>query len=342
MVRPPGIACAAPDGENRRTRQTAAPGEISGRSFKVRSVLIVALVVVIGAVSAALLISRQSADDLPSYAAAATPAPARRARVRGFGALASRPDGQRRQADIERRLQNMEAKLDAEATKRQHLAERVETLQDQVARADGRSAEAPSPNADPNLPAADASSSSGTDSPAAAPTVDPSLSPMERALAKAGVDPDTAAKIKQQADDLAMQELELRDQATREGWINTPQFRDQMEALQDQDTPIRDQIGDDAYDRYLFAMGQYNRVRVDDVMSGSPGAMAGLQPGDLILRYGDTRVFSPSDLVDATQSGTLGESIQLDVMRNGSRVQVEVRRGPLGLRINAAQDQPMN
>jgi C-terminal processing protease CtpA/Prc len=164
---------------------------------------------------------------------------------------------------------------------------------------------------------------------------------MERALAAAGLDAETAADIKYRQDDLTMNEMYLRDQATRENWMDSPRFREEMAKIDAQRTSMRDEIGDDdAYDRYLFALGQTNRVRVDDVLAESPAAGVGLQSGDMILRYGDTKLFAPRDLVDQTHRGELGEMVRLEVLRNGQRFEVEVPRGPLGLRVNAIQDVP--
>ena len=173
-----------------------------------------------------------------------------------------------------------------------------------------------------------------------ATAVDYSKSAMERALAAAGLDPGSAEDIKRRSDDLTMQEMELRDRATREQWLDTPRFTEEMAAIDAQKPSIRNEIGDEAYDRYLYAMGQPNRVRVDDVMLDSPAEQAGLQSGDMILSYGDARIFAPGELVAQTRTGTLGESVQLEVVRNGQQLQIDVPRGPLGLRIAATQDTP--
>jgi membrane-associated protease RseP (regulator of RpoE activity) len=165
-------------------------------------------------------------------------------------------------------------------------------------------------------------------------------SAMERALAAAGLDPATVADIKRRDDESAMAEINLRNRATREQWLDSPRFNAEMAAIEAQRTPLRDEIGDDAYDRYLFALGETNRVRVDDVLEQSPAAQAGLQTGDLIVRYGDARLFNPSELVNQTRSGTEGEAVQLEIIRDGQRLEVQVPRGPLGLRVAATQGNP--
>ncbi len=171
-------------------------------------------------------------------------------------------------------------------------------------------------------------------------TVDYSKSTMQRALEAAGLDEETAEGIKLHGDQLAMTEMYLRDQATREGWLDSQRFREEMEAIEEQRTSIRDDLGDDGYDRYLFALGHTNRVIVNDVMFDSVAEDVGLQTGDLIISYGETRVFAPDELSSQTRAGTAGDPITLEVVRNGKRFDVEVPRGPLGVRIGVAQDDP--
>jgi hypothetical protein len=248
----------------------------------------------------------------------------------------------RYRAGLERRLKVLEARIVVEADERRRLQEKLDDLSTRVV-----APSAPSAPIDP----VSASGSVPHDSPPPAaavvandapsgPPIDYSKSPMERALAAAGLDEETAADIKRRGDGLVMREMYLRDQATREQWLDTPRFAEEMAAIQAERTSIRDEIGDDAYDRYLFALGQPNRVRVDDVLVQSPAAQAGLQSGDMILRYGEARIFAPEDLVAQTRGGTAGETVRLEVIRNGARLQIEVPRGPLGLRTGATQDLP--
>src|SRR5262249_55474515 len=138
-------------------------------------------------------------------------------------------------------------------------------------------------------------------------------------------------------DTLSLSEIYLRDQAAREGWLDTPRFTAQMAEIEQQRTSIRDEIGDEAYDRYLAAVDQPNRVAVDEVLLDSPAAVAGLQAGDVVLRYGETRIFSPSELVTATREGTAGENVQLEIIRQGQQFEIDVPRGPLGVTIAASR-----
>ncbi len=236
------------------------------------------------------------------------------------------------QSALEQRLQLLEARVAEAAAERQRLQGQINALALQLAARESGADEALTD------PAPSRASSSAPETPA--PAVDYSKSDMERALTFAGLDATAAADIKRRGDELAMAEMHLRDQATREQWLDSPRFAAEMAAIEAQRTSVRDEVGDEAYDRYLFALGQPNRVRIDDVMAQSPAEQAGLQSGDMIVRYGETRIFTPDELVGETRTGTLGENVRLSVIRNGERLEVEVPRGPLGLRIGATQDQP--
>jgi C-terminal processing protease CtpA/Prc len=165
---------------------------------------------------------------------------------------------------------------------------------------------------------------------------------MERALIAGGLDPITAADVKRKGDELQMAQMNLRYQASHEGWLDSVRFQEEMAALEVQKVSVRDELSEEGYDRYLFSLGQTNRVRVDDVMFGSPAADAGLEVGDMILRYGDTRVFGPNELVAQTMAGQPGELVPLVVIRQGNLISVDVPRGPLGLHVNAAQSMPQS
>jgi S1-C subfamily serine protease len=159
-------------------------------------------------------------------------------------------------------------------------------------------------------------------------------------LTEVGLPPAAAADVKRRYDELAMDEISLRNLATREGWIDTPEFAAELDEIEADRLAIRDEIGDEAYDHYLFAMGQPNRVYVTDVITNSPAARAGLQTSDVIVRYGEARIFAPNDLVAETQVGSQGEPIRVDITRNGKPLQLEVPRGPLGVEIGVTQEPP--
>lgn len=141
-------------------------------------------------------------------------------------------------------------------------------------------------------------------------------------------------------DAIELDRLYLRDLAAREGWLETDRFREESEAIRDSRRAVRDEFGDEFYDWMLFSSEHPNRVRVTDVIGGSVASEAGLLPGDTVLRYGDERVFSPRELRRVTTGGEYGDEVTLEVLRDGQTVRVDVPRGPLGVRIEYATEEP--
>lgn len=299
-----------------------------------RSVLVGAVLLAIGGGAAAFLISSPSHDELSAGSVRSGDASPARA-----GHPGERTNSDPDRAELERRLRILETSVAKETAERQRLEERLDDVTAQLAARDGGTgatakAEDANPAAgaeSPQVVAQDAAVDAGGDG---------DRSAMERALLAAGIDAAAAAEIKHRHDELAMSEMYLRDQASREQWLDSERFTQEMAALEAQQTSVRDEIGDDAYDRYLYALGETNRVRVDDVLSQSPAAEAGLLAGDMIVRYADARIFAPGELVTQTRDGTAGETVRLEIIRNGQRLEVEVPRGPLGLRIAATQSNP--
>ncbi len=158
---------------------------------------------------------------------------------------------------------------------------------------------------------------------------DPASSIEERLLL-AGFDPDLARTVRQREDERQMKELYLRDQATREGWLNSQRYQQEIQELRTSGATIRQELGDDRYDQYLYAMGRPNRIGVDRVLKTSPAQQSGLREGDSIVAYDGERIFSVQELIAYETRGKAGETVTMEVIRDGRRVQIYVPRGPLG------------
>jgi S1-C subfamily serine protease len=94
---------------------------------------------------------------------------------------------------------------------------------------------------------------------------------------------------------------------------------------------LREQLGDEDYERYLGAMGQPTRVTVGNVETESPAAFAGIQPGDAILSYAGQRVFNLRDLNALVQQAAPGTVVPATVERDGQSLQLFVSAAPLGI-----------
>ena len=134
-------------------------------------------------------------------------------------------------------------------------------------------------------------------------------------------------------EELQLKRLQLRDQAIREGWFRSESWTLQSRAL-NADTALRKKLGDERFDDYLTAIGRSNRVKIDDVMTGSAAQLAGILPGDLIYRYADQRVYLSAELRNMTTAGEAGETTALTVLRDGELLDLSVPRGPLGVMIS--------
>ena len=159
-------------------------------------------------------------------------------------------------------------------------------------------------------------------------------------LIRAGVDSGTVEELVAYWNQYQLEQLELRDTAAREGWLGSEEFREQARALSENQKNLRDEIGDDKYDRYLYESGQNNRVAIDSVIRGSVAENAGLRSGDIILGYADNRTFTSRELQNATRDGARGETVNVEVYRNGDSFQISVPRGPLGIMLDAQRVEP--
>ncbi|ESQ16160.1 MAG TPA: PDZ domain-containing protein [Chromatiaceae bacterium] len=160
------------------------------------------------------------------------------------------------------------------------------------------------------------------------------------ALLRAGVTKQIADDIVWRRAEVSLERLELRDQATREGWFNTQRYREELRKVNEQRVSIRDEIGVDAYDRYLFETGQNNRVLVESVIPGSAGEISGLLPGDVIETYDALPMFDFRDLRSATSDGERGELVPVTVRRGDQQVELWLQRGPIGIGLDAMSADP--
>lgn len=151
----------------------------------------------------------------------------------------------------------------------------------------------------------------------------------QEALVAAGFGPDQAAQILRREGELRMDAMYRRYEAMR-GTDQAEQPATRFGAGP-ATNPLREELGDADYDRYLYATGQPNRVRVAEVIETSPGAQAGLAAGDMIVSYGGARVFNFRELISLTSAGEPGEMVAVEVVRDGSPTQLYLPRGPIGM-----------
>jgi len=156
------------------------------------------------------------------------------------------------------------------------------------------------------------------------------------ALAAAGFPSFEAERIRGRIESIAMRQLQLHNQARREGWAKTPRYAKARRQIGAEFDTMREEYGEERFDWILYAAGRKNRVVVDSVFGESAAGEAGLEPGDVILSYADSRVFDGRELRQGTFEGELGELVLLEYERNGETHRVYVPRGPVGVQLHDA------
>lgn len=150
-------------------------------------------------------------------------------------------------------------------------------------------------------------------------------------LVQAGFSPQRAQWIARRTQELQVAQMEAQYAAQRSG---------QRVAMTDPEQALRKEMGDSEYERYLQAMGRPTEVRVMDVLATSNAERSGIQAGDEILSYNGTRVFDTRELNALTMGGSPGQTVTVEVRRNGQTLQVSVPSGPLGVSAGGRQGGP--
>jgi hypothetical protein len=212
--------------------------------------------------------------------------------------------------------------LEAEREAREALEQEVNWLREELARLEANPIEAKDPSARDSL--ASKKKKSG-------PTFDD-----DRLLAQ-NLERERVEELRERYDANRLDELYLRDQAAREGWIRTPRYKEELSDLR---MGLREDLGDENYDYLLYAMGKDNRLVVGDVLKSSAAERAGLEPGDIVQRYDGERIFNKKELRTATTQGKSGSTVAVDVERDGSLQRFYLPRGPLGITLETVSLPP--
>lgn len=144
-------------------------------------------------------------------------------------------------------------------------------------------------------------------------------------LVDAGFGEERAQWIDQRISELRMEALQEQYDAARGG--------DGAAAgsVLDPDRALLAELGEQEYLRYLEAMNRPTSIGIREVFANSPAEQAGLRPGDQIVSYGGQRVFAMSELNARTLEGEPGETVAIDILRDGQQIQLYVPRGPVGV-----------
>ncbi|MDT8283240.1 MAG: PDZ domain-containing protein, partial [Gammaproteobacteria bacterium] len=132
-------------------------------------------------------------------------------------------------------------------------------------------------------------------------------------LLRGGIEPSIAEDIVRRKNSIELKRLELQDRATRENYLDTPRYFDELKDINKDDMSLREELGDERYDDYLFNSKQNNRILISSVMLGSIAEQAGIQKKDVVLSYDNKKMYTWQELKDATSEGQLGEYVSISI-----------------------------
>ncbi|MEE8059438.1 MAG: PDZ domain-containing protein [Pseudomonadales bacterium] len=159
----------------------------------------------------------------------------------------------------------------------------------------------------------------------------------EKLLLVLGINSSDVQDLKERFDQTALEKLYLHNQANRAGRGNRGEL---LKAIRKLDRSLQQELGDQEYDRLLYATGQNNRVTILDILTNSPAAIADIQKGDIILSYGGEKIYSPSELYKSTTKGSVGELVAIEILRGDEYLVTYLPRGPLGTRFKPTRRIP--
>ena len=160
-------------------------------------------------------------------------------------------------------------------------------------------------------------------------------------LVSAGVNPDIADDILGRMRQHQFRRMELRNLMRANTSSDTRQYSDELRELDENRISLRSELGDDHYDQYLIVSGLNNRVKVFSVVAGSPAELNGVQKDDVILYYGDQKIMNVYDVQQAALGDDFGGFVNVEILRDGSRMNLTVPRGTLDVRLDAMQLDPV-
>ena len=159
-------------------------------------------------------------------------------------------------------------------------------------------------------------------------------------LIASGINPDIAEDILRRIGKQDFRRLELQNLMQRSNSTQRREYSKELRELNSNKISLRTEMGDDAYDQYLYVSGQNNRVKVSSVMAGSPAESSGFQADDIILYYDNKKILSWPDIRAATMQGEIGSYTSIEIIRDGAQMSLMVPTGTLGVQLDAVQAEP--
>jgi hypothetical protein len=93
--------------------------------------------------------------------------------------------------------------------------------------------------------------------------------------------------------------------------------------------PLSGSAGSGGYGPYFGSIPDFAEppkgVRFADVRDGSPAALAGLKPGDILITFGDKDIANLYDFTYALKARKVGDEVLVEVLRGGEKVTAKVK-----------------
>ena len=159
-------------------------------------------------------------------------------------------------------------------------------------------------------------------------------------LAAAGVDPAIANDILRRISQQQFRRMELTNLIRSTRSSQRQVYAAELRELNQNKLSLRTELGDVVYDQYLFESGENNRVSVDSVMAESPAETHGMQPGDIIQYYNDTKIIEVSDLQKAALTGDAGSYSNIEILRDGNLMNLMLPQGTIGVQLQPTRVDP--
>ena len=79
----------------------------------------------------------------------------------------------------------------------------------------------------------------------------------------------------------------------------------------------------------LVQLPEHDGALVQQVLEHSPAVVAGLRRGDLVIAAGERNVRAPADLLAVVEASSLGDPLQLKVLRGSEQMELSIEPAPL-------------
>ncbi len=166
------------------------------------------------------------------------------------------------------------------------------------------------------------------------------ITPDKTSLTKAGISPDVAEDILRRIGQQDYRRLQLQNLIQRSNSAERRKYNKELRQLNKNKISLRGEMGDESYDQYLYSGGQNNRVKVRSVISNSPAETSGFEAGDVILTYDNKKILAWPDIRAATIEGEIGSYTNVEILRDGEKLNLMVPRGTLGVQLDATLINP--